>query len=148
MVAGVAAPGVGGTGPPTDNCGAHARELAYERVGCRGLVKLVAFDRWTESCRNKVEHFARAGMSLEGRLREEQLAIEGHFEPAAAARQQRRAGDPRRPRLEELSHQTGGSIRVVSDDAELDLEIVRSVCRLSLHGRTLRREACGRHGPP
>jgi hypothetical protein len=25
---------------------------------------------------------------------------------------------------------------------------VRSVCRLSLHGRTLRRETCGRHGPP
>src|ERR1019366_453971 len=103
MVAGLAAPGVGGTGPPTDNCGAHARELAYERVGCRGLVKLVAFDRWTESGRNKVEHFARAGMSVEGRLREEQLAIERHFEPAAAARQQRRAGDPCRPRVEELS---------------------------------------------
>jgi hypothetical protein len=148
MVAGLAAPGVGGTGPLTDNCSAHARERAYERVGCRGLVKLVAFDRWTESGRNKVEHFARAGMSVEGRLREEQLAIERHFEPAAAARQQRRAGDPWRPRVEELSRQTGGSIRVVSDDAELDLEIVRSVCRLSLHGRTLRREACGRHGPP
>src|ERR1035437_6234325 len=133
MVAGVAAPGVGGTGPPTDNCGAHARELAYAWVGCRGLVKLVAFDRWTESCRNKVEHFARAGMSLEGRLREEQLAIEGHFDPAAAIRQQGRAGDPRRPRVEELSHQTGGSLGVVSDDAELALEFVPLVGRFGLH---------------
>jgi hypothetical protein len=54
MVAGLAAPGVGGTGPPTDNCGAQARELAYERVGCRGPVKLVADDGRTESGCNQV----------------------------------------------------------------------------------------------
>lgn len=92
-------------------------------------------------------HFAWPRMSFEGRLREEQLAIERDLETAAAAGQQHRPGDPRRPRVEELSHQTGGSICVVSDDAELDLEFVRSVCRFGLHARTLRRDARRHHAP-
>ena len=118
-----------------------------EQSGHLGLVRLIADERRTESCRNEAMHLACAWVSFEGCLREEQLAIERHLEPAAAARQQHRPGDPRRPRVEELSHQTGGSIRVVSDDAELDLEIMRSVGRLGVHARTLRCDACRRHPP-
>jgi hypothetical protein len=109
-------------------------------------VKLIAYDGRTESRRNEAMHFALARMSFEGSLREEQLAIERHLETAAAAGQQHRPRDPRRPRVEKLSHQTGGSIRVVSDDAELDLELVRSVGRLDVHALTLRREADGDTG--
>jgi hypothetical protein len=115
--------------------------LHLDRVGYLGLVKLVANDGRTESRRHEAVHFAGSRMALEGRLREQQLAIEHHLESAATAGQQHHPRDPRRPRVEELSHQTGGSIRVVSDDAELDLEFVRSVGRLGLHARTLRREA-------
>ena len=115
-----------------------------KQSGHLGLVKLIADERRTESCRNEAIHLVWAGVSFEGCLREEQLAIERHLEPAVAARQQHRPGDPRRPRVEELSHQTGGSIRVVSDDAELDLEFMRSVDRLGVHARTLRCDACRR----
>ncbi len=118
-----------------------------EGLGYVGLVKLVACDGRTKSCRNEAVHLAGEGMSIEGRLREEQLAIERHLETAAAAWQQHRPGDPRRPPGEELSHQTGGSIRVVSDDAELDLECVRSVGRLWIHAGTLPRDACRRRTP-
>jgi hypothetical protein len=120
---------------------ARSETHAPERLGYLGLVKPIANDGRTESCRNEAMHFAGARMSFEGRLREEQLAIQRHLETATAAWQQHRPRDPRRPRVEELSHQTGGSIRVVSDDAELDLEFMRSVGRLGLHARTLRREA-------
>ena len=123
------------------------RTTANERVGCLGLVELVADDGRTESCRNKAMHLAWPRVSFEGRLREEQLAIEPDLETAACAGQQHCPGDLRRPRVEELSHQTGGSIRVVSDDAELDLEFVRSVGRLGLHARTLRCDACRHHAP-
>lgn len=101
-------------------------------------MELVAHDGWTESCRDEAVYLAGAGMSFESHFREEQFAIERHLETAAAAGQQHRTGDPRRPRVEEFSHQTGGSIRVVSDDAELDLEFVRLVGRLVLHGHTIR----------
>ena len=123
------------------------RERRARRFGCLGLVKLFAFDGRTEYCRDEAMHLAAARMSFEGRLREEQLAIERHLEPAAAARQQHRPGDPRRPPVEELSHQTGGSTCVVSDDAELDLKFMRSVGRLGVHARTLRCDACRRHPP-
>jgi hypothetical protein len=83
-------------------------------------------------------HLARARVPIEGCLREQQLAVEGHLEAAAAAWQQDRATDPRRPGPEELSHQTGGSIDVVSDDAELDHQFVRLLSRLCLHAPTLR----------
>ena len=108
-------------------------------------MKLIADDGRTESRRNEAMHFAWPRMSFEGRLREEQLAIKRDLETAAAAGQQQRPGDPRRPRVEELSHQTGGSIGVVSDDAELDLEFVRLVGRLGLHARTLRCDARRHH---
>ena len=112
-----------------------------------GLVKLIAFDGRTESRRNEVVHLAGSRMSLDGRLRKQQLAVERHLETASAARQQRRTGDSRRPRIEEFSHQTGGSIRVVSDDAELDLEFVRLVGGFCLHVHTLRRETCRSRAP-
>jgi hypothetical protein len=121
--------------------------LCLDRVGYLGLVKLVANDGRTESRRDEAVHLAGSRMALEGRLREQQLAVEHDLESAAAAGQERRPGDPRRPRVKELSHQTGGSIRVVSDDAELDLKFVRSVGRLGLHARTLRRDACLRPAP-
>ena len=110
-------------------------------------MKLIADERRAEPCRNEAMHLAWARVSFEGCLREEQLAIERHLEPAAAARQQHRPGDPRRPPVEELSHQTGGSTCVVSDDAELDLKFMRSVGRLGVHARTLRCDACRRHPP-
>jgi hypothetical protein len=103
-------------------------------------VKLIAIDGRTEPRHNEAVHLAGSRVSFEGRLRKQQLAVERHLETATAARQQRRTGDSRRPRVEELSHQTGGSIRVVSDDAELDLEFVRLVGRFCVHVHTLRRE--------
>ena len=99
------------------------RRLRPEGLGYLGLVKLVALDRWTEPCLDKAMHLSRARMALEGRLREEQLSIEPDLEPAPTAGQQRRPGDPWRPPVEEFSHRTGDSIGVVSDDAELDLEL-------------------------
>jgi hypothetical protein len=120
---------------------------ARERFGYLGLVKLIADDGRTESRRNEAMHFAWPRVPFAVRLREEQLAIKRDLETAAAAGQQHRPGDPRRPRVEELSHQTGGSICVVSDDAELDLEFVRSVGRLGLHARTLRCDASRHHAP-
>jgi hypothetical protein len=101
-------------------------------------VKRIALDGRTESSRDQAMDFAWSGMTLEGCLREEQLTIEGHLEAAAAARQQDGPSDPRRPPVEEFSHQTGGSIGVVSDDAELNFEFVQSVRRLGSHARTLR----------
>jgi hypothetical protein len=86
-------------------------------------------------------------MSVERRFREDQLRIEPDLETAAATGQQHCPGDPRSPRVEELSHQTGGSICVVSDDAELDLEFMRSVGRFSRHGRTLRCDVFRRREP-
>ena len=68
-------------------------------------------------------HLARFGMALQRQLGEQQLAVQGHLEPAAAAWQQGHTGDPGRPSVEKLSRQTGGSIGVVSDDAELDGEV-------------------------
>lgn len=88
----------------------------------------------TEPSGDETTDFARSGMALEGCLREEQFAVEGHLEPATAARQQDGPGDPGRPPVEEFSHQTGGSIGVVSDDAELNFEFVRSIRRLSITG--------------
>jgi hypothetical protein len=104
-------------------------------------MEFVSDDGRPKSCRNEAVDFAAARMSFEGRLREEQLSIERHLETAATTRQQDRSRDSRRPRVEKLSHQTGGSVCVVSDDAELDFEFMRSVGRLGLHARTLRRKA-------
>jgi hypothetical protein len=75
------------------------RRLRPEGLDRLGLVKLVALDRWTEPCLDKAMHLSRARMALEGRLREEQLSIEPDLEPAPAAGQQRRPGDPWRPRI-------------------------------------------------
>ena len=104
------------------------------------LVESVPDDGRPKLCRDEAVHLAATRMPFEGRLREEQLAIERHLETAAATWHENRSRDLRRPRVEKLSHQTGGSIRVVSDDAELDLEHVRSVGDLGIHGRTL----CGK----
>lgn len=134
-----------GTCRPTDECGAHVGNLPANGSAAAGLVELVAGDGRTESSRYEAVHFSRVRMSTEGRFGEDQLRIEPDLETAAAAGQQHCPGDPRRPRVEELSHQTGGSIRVVSDDAELDLELMRSVWLFSRHGRTLRRDRCRRH---
>ena len=101
-------------------------------------MELLAVDGRTEAVRYKPADFAGEGVSFEGGFREEQLAIEGHFESPAIAWQQERTRDPWCPRGEKLSHQTGGSICVVSDDAELDLELVRSIGRVVIHAHTLR----------
>jgi hypothetical protein len=112
--------------------------MSPKRSGVRGrtsmrLVRRLSDDGRTESRLDEGAHLARPRVTVQGGLREQQLAVERYLEPAATAWCQRRARDPRRPRIEQLSHQTGGSIRVVSDDAELDLELVRSVRWLGLH---------------
>jgi hypothetical protein len=80
---------------------AARRRRGYGRSYCRdgllGLVKLVADDWGTESRRNEAMHFAGPWVSFEGRLREQQLAIERDLETAAAAGQQQRTGDSWRP---------------------------------------------------
>lgn len=103
-----------------------------------GLMKLVTVGRRTESRGNEVMNLAPVGVPLEGGLGEQQLAVEGDFEATAGARQQRRPRHPGRPRGEEFSHQTGGSFGVVSDDAELDYEFVRSIHSVSVHASMVR----------
>lgn len=110
-------------------------------------MELLAVDGPTEAIRYKPADFAGERVSFEGGFREEQLTIEGHFESTAIAWQQERTRDPRRPAVEELSHQTGGSICVVSDDAEFDLELVRSIGRVDVHAHTLRLDGRARMDP-
>jgi hypothetical protein len=81
-------------------------------------------------------------MSSQRRFREQQRAVECHLESPAVARAERCDVDSRRPRVEELSHQTGGSIRVVSDDAELDFELVPRVAEVA-HDESLQVRAAG-----
>jgi len=111
---------------------------------CRRLVKRVAVDGRTEALSHEAVYLARTGVSLERRFREEELAIQLHLEAPAATWPQRRLGDPRRPPGEKLSHQTGGSISVVSDDAELDVQVVRPIGWFTLHASTLTRGASPR----
>jgi len=101
-------------------------------------VERVPVDRRSEDGLDQLAHLAGSGMSIEGGLGEDERTIELHLEPAAAARNERRTADQRRPGVEELSHQTGGSRDVVSDDAELDLKLVRFVRRIRVHRRTVR----------
>ena len=96
-------------------------------------MELVARQRRAQSSRHEGVNLARPGVPLERCLREQQFAIERHLEPSAATRQECGPGDLWGPAVEELSRQTGGSIGVVSDDAVLDLELVRSVGRLGGH---------------
>ena len=96
-------------------------------------------DRRSESRGDKAVDLARVRVPLEGRLREEQLAIERHLEATAGARKQRRTRNPGRPCAEEFSHQTDGLFGVVSDDAELDFEFVQPVRGVSVHASTVRR---------
>jgi hypothetical protein len=100
-------------------------------------VERLAVDGGTEPGFDEPVHFAGVRVSVQRGLREQQLAVERDLEAATAARDQRGSRDPRRPVPEELSRQTGGSIRVASGDAVFDLENVAVVGRLVAHRPTV-----------
>ena len=99
-----------------------------------GSVRFPAVNRRAETGLDQRVHLARLRVPFQGRLREHEDVVQRDLEPAAAAGHQRDPRDHRRPGLEKLSRQTDGSGNVVSDDAELDLELMHLVRRVSRHG--------------
>ena len=97
----------------------------------------LAVDRRTEPLGDQRVHFARLRVPFEARLREQDVTVERDFEATAHAWDQRRPNDSRRPSRQQLSRQTGGSIRVASGDAVLDFEHVSRVRRFGGHGQSL-----------
>jgi hypothetical protein len=96
-------------------------------------VERLPVDRRPEALRHESVDLAGRRVTLERQLREDQLAVERHLEAPTGSRHDRYLRDGRRPAVEKLNRQTGGSIRVASGDAVLDLEDVAHVGRLGGH---------------
>jgi hypothetical protein len=87
-------------------------------------VVVVAHDRGAQSALYERVDLARLRVPVQGVLREDHLAIEADLKAATTAGPKCDPLDHMGPAFEELGRQTGGSWAVVSDDAELDLELV------------------------
>jgi hypothetical protein len=74
----------------------------------------------------KTQHLARLRMPAKDRLLKHGRAVDGHLEPSAAAGLQRDVGV--RKLFANRGRQTGGPGFVVSNDAELDVDVHRSSC--------------------
>src|SRR5207248_3394830 len=91
------------------------------------LSPLIPLDRWAQSLAHQGGDLAGLGVAAEGRLGEDQLAVEDHLEAAVGRRHQLDGLDDRRPPLEQLVRQTDGTRHVVSGNAELDADAVSGI---------------------
>ena len=92
----------------------------------------------TEAVAEQRRDLTGLGVTAERLLREHELAVERHFEHAAARRDQLQRRDVRRPTLEYFVRQPDGTGCVVSDAAELDAEPVLGVGHRSIVPETMR----------
>src|SRR5205823_2539760 len=105
--------------PPGDDRGL-ARKAVHRSPSCERCVALLVtptmagvtgyggpagsapLDRRAQSLANDARDLAALGVAAEGRLGEDQLAVEGHLEAAVGRRHQLDGLDDRRPPLEQL----------------------------------------------
>ena len=82
---------------------------------------LVAPVWWFAQCWfQQAPDLSRLGEPPELSFAEDHRVVEAHFESPFGTADDRDLGEQRRPQVEQLSRQTGGSIQVVSRDAEFD----------------------------
>jgi hypothetical protein len=105
----------------------HATRRGYIGPNGEGVRGSAARDLRSDALTHEADDLAGVGVAADGRLGEDQLAVEGDLEPTLGRGLEGQVGDQRSPAVEQFVRQTDGTGNVVSGDAEFDGEVVPGI---------------------